>query len=146
MRRNSGFTLIELMIAVTIIGVLAAIAIPSYKDYVLRGKLAEAYSKLSTLQLKIEQFYQDNRSYDGTKANGCGVDDVLTSGGTVQFFNYTFNCNDQTYTLTADGAAGEITDNFVFTVDQDGTKATTATGEGWATSANCWVRSKSGDC
>ncbi len=141
-----GFTLVELMITVAIIGILASLGLPAYQDYVTRGKLAEAYSHLASLQLKIEQFYQDNRSYDGSKANGCGVADVAAADGKVKYFNYTFACADQSYVLTARGIATEGTGDFSFTVDQDGTKATTHVPSGWATSTSCWVRSKGGDC
>lgn len=145
-RITKGFTLVELMITVAIIGILASIALPAYQDYVTRGKLAEAYSHLSSLELRIEQYYQDNRSYDGSKANGCGIADVTVAGGTVKYFDYTFACNDQTYTLTATGVNGQSTNGFVFTVNQDGVKATTGAPAGWATSTTCWVRDKGGNC
>ena len=57
---QKGFTLIELMIVVAIIGILASIAIPQYSDYVKRGKAAEATSNLATLRIKMEQCFQDN--------------------------------------------------------------------------------------
>ncbi|HMG58235.1 MAG TPA: type IV pilin protein, partial [Burkholderiales bacterium] len=63
MQRPTGFTLIELMVTVAIIAVLAAIAVPNYTDYVKRGKLQEATSNLLAMRTKMEQYFQDNRSY-----------------------------------------------------------------------------------
>jgi type IV pilus assembly protein PilE len=146
--KAAGFTLIELMVVVAIVGILASIAMPAYQDYVLRGKLAEAYSQMASLQLRMEQYYQDNRTYGtGAKgANACGIRDVLVSGGKVKYFNYTIECNDQSFTVYADGLSAGGTTGFSFTVDDTGTKKTTAVPSGWATSNTCWVRNKGGQC
>ena len=62
--RQSGFTLIEMMIVVGIIAILAAIAIPNYRDYVLRGQIVDATNALSTFRANMERHFQDNRTYE----------------------------------------------------------------------------------
>src|SRR5688572_11704387 len=70
--RFQGFTLMEVMITVAIVGFLASLAYPSYTQYVRRGKIVEALGELTTLRVKLEQYYQDNRNY-GSSASACGV-------------------------------------------------------------------------
>lgn len=135
--RTKGFTLIELMIVVVIIAILASIAMPSYKDYVLRGKIAEAQGQLASLQVRMEQYYQDNRSY----ANGtaCGI----AVPASTPNFSYACTMSDnQHFVYTATGLNGAA--GFVFTVNEAGTKATTGVPTGWTTNATCWVKNSGG--
>jgi type IV pilus assembly protein PilE len=140
MKRQSGFTLIELMITVAIIALLSAIALPSYQQYVIRARLTDAFSALASAQSSAEQFWSNNRTYVGfNTANGFPVN---TS-------NFTYNLSNQTastYTLTAAGVAGTPVAAFAFTIDQNGNKATAAVPTGWTASATCWVNKKGGIC
>jgi type IV pilus assembly protein PilE len=138
--RGAGFTLIELMITVAIVGILAAIALPSYKQYALRGKLTEAFNQLSACSLTMGQYYQDNRTYAGASAPTCA---------TTQNFTYAVSGPSATgYTLVATGATTAVT-GFTYTLQDDGTRKTPAAPSGWPTSTSsptCWISSRSGSC
>jgi type IV pilus assembly protein PilE len=64
----AGFTLIELMIVTAVIAILAAIAVPAYQDYVLRGNLAVGKHTLLDVASRQEQFFTDNKQYANTLA------------------------------------------------------------------------------
>ncbi|RFO97563.1 prepilin-type cleavage/methylation domain-containing protein [Rhodoferax lacus] len=139
--RQVGFTLIEVMVTVAIIGILSAIAIPAYTDYILRGRITESVANLSDMRVKMEQFFQDNRTYVGACANGT-VAPLPTATAL-----FTFTCPTLTasaYTVTATGA-GSMS-GFVFTIDQSNVRATTGVPTGWTTSTTCWVVKKDGSC
>ena len=84
--QQEGFTLIELLIVIGIIGILSAIAIPAYRDYIIRGKITEATSNLGDMRIKLEQFYQDNRTYVGACVGGTVA--PLPTGSNARAFTY----------------------------------------------------------
>jgi type IV pilus assembly protein PilE len=141
MKAQNGMTLIELMVVIAIIAILASIGVPSYRDYVTRGKLAEAYATLAGQRVKMEQYYQDLRTYNGACTNG-----TVAPQPTGKYFTYACNINDQQYTITATGVAAEGMSGFSFTVDQNNARATTAAPSGWTAQPTCWIRNKAGDC
>nr|WP_205909501.1 pilin [Salinicola lusitanus] len=73
-RRQGGFTLIELMIVVAIIGILAAIAIPQYQNYVARSQFSEAHSMLGGAKISIQQQVDRGESYTITNEDGATSD------------------------------------------------------------------------
>ena len=88
-RSNYGFTLIELMIVVAIIGILAAVAVPSYQEYTARAQISEAITITSSYKTPLAEFYESTGSYPsnltsiGTTTSGKYVNSVtLSSSGT----------------------------------------------------------------
>ncbi len=130
------------MITVAIIGILAAIAIPSYTEYITRGKIVDGIAPLSDMQVKMEQYFQDNRKY----TDACGSSTVAPVPTATQ--NFTFACSGLSgtgYTVTATGVGSMA--SFVYTVDQTGARKTTGLPTGWTgTNSTCWVLKKSGAC
>lgn len=127
--KNKGFSLIELMIVIAIIGILAAIAIPSYTEYVAKSKRAEAMRGLADLQLRQERWRSNHTTY-GTYANL----------GSPTVDNYTMTVTGVSgtgYTLTATRAGTQASDrcgNFVLTVAPAGATKSLAS---YTNSANC---------
>jgi len=70
-RDGRGVTLIEAMVVLAVLGILAAIGIPNYSRYVMRESLIEAGNSLAEYRVRMERFYQDNRSYQSA-GGGCG--------------------------------------------------------------------------
>ena len=131
MRTNKGFTLIELIITVAVIGILLVVGLPAYTDHVKRGKLAEGISALSDGRVKMEQFFQDNRTYIGGPA----------PAATPNFTYAASNLSATTYTITATGL-GNLA-GFVYTINEANTKASNTP---WGNNATCWVVKKGGAC
>jgi type IV pilus assembly protein PilE len=146
MRSAKGFTLIELMITVAIVAILAAVAIPSYTVYITRSKIQEATSTLLSMRIKMEQYFQDQRTFIGA----CAAGTVAPLPAGLKYF--TVGCSNQTattYTVTATGIAGSDMAQFSFTIDQANNRATTnvPTASGWSLPAtSCWVTRKGGIC
>lgn len=144
-----GFTLIEVMITVAIVAILAAVAMPQYKDYVTRGRLADASTGLATMKAQMERYYQDNRTYAsvGTFVTPCATTDASSR----TFGNFVISCSDDpapsgtVFKLVATGN-GPVA-NFVYTIDQKDIKATTSLPTGWgSTCTSKWIMKKGDSC
>jgi type IV pilus assembly protein PilE len=87
-RSPSGFTLTEILIVLVVVGILAAIAIPSYRDSTLRARRIVAKAELSKLALKQENYYGDRKSY----ASSLGADGLgMVAGNTVTSYSVDVN-------------------------------------------------------
>lgn len=141
-RSARGFTLIEVMITVAIVAILASIALPSYSNYVRRGKLQEAFAQMATARAKLEQYYQDYRKY-GT-ANGSCLTNASLSGSTKYFtYTCTVGATDQTYVITATG--NNDLSGYVYTLDQNNAQATTKF-ENTTVTKTCWITKAAETC
>ena len=149
--KQRGFTLIEIMVTVAIIAILAAIALPNYRDYITRGRLVEATSGLADARVKMEQFFQDNRTYPAD----CVIAPTPPAATELQVQNlqyFTLSCvtTANTYTVTATGINDMA--GFAYTIDDQNQKTSTFSGTGaatgWtaATPNTCWVIRKGGLC
>ncbi len=145
MTRARGFTLLEVMITVAIISILAAIAYPSYSNYLQRARLAEARSQLMDARAKLEQYYQDNRQYTGADGTGFPCNSTILNAN-MKSFAYTCALTATTYTVTATGNAAQGMSGFAFTITQDGGRSTTGVPSGWSNPGTCWVMRKDGSC
>jgi len=112
--KSRGFTLIELLITVTIIGILAAIAVTSYVGVTLKAARTEAYSNLQSLKLLEEQFFAENGAYVAG-ANTAAIQAALPGfkPGTQLSYNYVVtsvnnSCVPTPPTVPYNGAAGPI--------------------------------------
>jgi type IV pilus assembly protein PilE len=145
-RRARGFTLIEVVIVVSIIAILSMVAYPSYRDYLRRGQLADATNGLSVMRAQMERHFQDNRSYATV---GAFTTPCSAAASTRTFGLFVVSCagtpTAAAFTLQAVGS-GQVS-GFTFTINQADARATTAApGSGWNTCATTWMVKKGQPC
>jgi type IV pilus assembly protein PilE len=134
-RRHKGFTLIELMIVVAIVGILSAIALPSYTQYIKRGDRASARAALMEAQNFMERFYTANDAYNVDKA---GTAVALPSSlqavpANSPKYDLTVSASaSNSYTLTATPRSTDVCDNLTLTnTGVKGTSSTRSVQECW---------------
>jgi type IV pilus assembly protein PilE len=153
MKSQRGFTLIEIMIVVVIVGILAKVAMPAYTSYIARGKVIEAQSTLSSARVAMEQYFQDHRTYVG---GGADINAVAPGACPLDTPYFTYYClspnvaaspTASTYTIMAAnlanvglGAAG----NYTYTIDQSNNKSTTKFNGTSCTASPFWLSKMTG--
>ena len=155
--RASGFTLIELMIALAVLGILAAVAYPTYTEFIRRSRIVDATSQLNDLRIRQEQAYQDNRRYDDGAGN-CAIQAQMPVYDATRD-NFQFLCAFNAgalggYTLRAIGNGAMAMASFEYQLIIDpATGALTRTTAGvpanWAPTPvpnTCWQTRKGGKC
>ena len=139
--RNLGFTLIEVVLAVALIAILAAVAFPSYREYVIRSSRSAAQAELVELSSVQEKIYLNSNGYtgnvtsgyNGTSAGGLGKTDGTTAD---RKYVLSLALAGQSYTLTATPVVGSTQANDgTFSIASDGSRTCAAPTPKWCTNA-----------
>jgi len=145
-RPRAGFTLIEVMITVAIVAILAAVALPSYRDYIVRGSLVDGTNGLSNIRAQMERHFLDNRTYVtvGTFVSPC----LNPSVAARTFGRFVVSCvvtpTANAFTLRAVGSGNAA--GFTYTINQADVRATSAAPTGYGACTSAWIMKRGQVC
>lgn len=137
--KQRGFTLIELMITVAIVGILAAVAIPSYVEYIKRTRQEDAKVCAASILTAETEYFTEYKKYkdaldDSSIKSTLGVA-CVDNDGIKGYYDFTTACEDGTkcikVTVTA-GITAKATGYNAYSIDSDGVKKTNSVDDGWS--------------
>ncbi|WP_045097646.1 type IV pilin protein [Legionella fallonii] len=130
-----GFTLVELLITLIIVGILVTIAYPSYKAYLMKSRRSDALQTLTQDQLILERCYSTNFSY----STACGALPAFPQTSTQGFYSITIsNLGTSTYTLTATPIGSQAQDTTCANISVNQANARTANNSSNTSQSICW--------
>jgi type IV pilus assembly protein PilE len=136
--KSRGITLIELMVVVIVVAILSSIAVPSYRQYVMRTHRAEGKTAVMQVAAAQEKFYLQNNRYalddelEDAPPGGLGIDATTENGWYTLEIDVTDETNPQDWTITATAAGSQATDTHCASMSVDSAGAKDATND------DCW--------
>jgi type IV pilus assembly protein PilE len=140
-RLTGGFSLIELMVAIAIVGVLAAIAVPSYRTYVLQAHRTDAVRTLTSYRQALERCYSQNFTYVNAVTTPCPAATGAATTSPNGYYNVTFTVTaaPPAYTILATATGTQVKDTNCASMQVTSAGAQTALNSAGADSTQiCW--------
>jgi type IV pilus assembly protein PilE len=133
MRGKRGVTLLEVMVVVVIVGILAAVAIPAYNNYVTRSRRSDAFTALETVRAAQEMYRAEKGFYASDFVDGGGTTVIAGCSTTMAGNNYTVGVSrtDSTHFTATATPQNKQAGDFYFQVDQDGAQGYSSDGSTW---------------
>jgi type IV pilus assembly protein PilE len=140
---RAGFTLLEVMVVVSIVATLAAVALPSYATHVKRGRILEAVARLADARARMEEYFLDQRAYVDDTGH-CGA--APPPAAPADAFIVACEATTTTFRYTATGVAAKGMAAFVYAIDHSGSKTTVSLPPDWSRTDDCWTIRADGLC
>jgi type IV pilus assembly protein PilE len=130
-----GFTLLELLMALTVVGILFTLTYPQYQSYILKARRNEGKAALMHLSIKMEEYYSAYKTYTGATLARVGINSTTTSQGNYALSISSANTDSFTILATPQGnQAINDTECAKLSLNQDGLKQISGTGS----ASECW--------